>query len=224
MTKAQKTNIIKSLSLAGILGGILLLMGDWLFYFDYTSGADFKASQIMRSFTDTRLAIGGAVGPMAALLYCLGAVSIYYALKNVNQLMALLISSSLIISFAYMGAYHALYPMHGFIAKIQDPQVAITLKNQLAILTSIIYNIEFAVGLLATLLFFFLVLAKKTIYPKWIVFFFPTVLSLLSDLPRLLPYPIGGIILGRWDNGCFIVFFCLNVFYLWKLKPENLST
>jgi hypothetical protein len=223
MEKILKTNNAKWFGVAGILGGVLMLLGDWLFYFDYTSGADFQPADIMRSFSDQRLAIGGALGPIAALLYSFGAVSIYLALKSVNQSVAFLISTLMVILFMHMGAYHVLYPVHGFISKVQDPVVSTTLKNQLSTLTSIIYTIEFIMGLLTTLLFFFLVLTKKTIYPKWIVIFFPTVLSLLSDLPRMLPYPIGGIIVGSWDNGWFIIFFCISTYFLNKLPSTESS-
>jgi hypothetical protein len=204
--------------LSGILGGILMLAGDWLFYFSISSGKDFHSFEVMRRMSDTRLIAGGVVGPLGAILYSLGSFSLYFAFKDINKMLALVISSLMVIMFINGAAYHTLFTTYGFIYKINDPLIFAVLKHQLDSLSSVLYSIEMIAAIPATLIFYFLVLLRKTLYPKWIVFIFPTTLSLIEDVAQIIPYPFGGVIAGSWINGWFIIFFCASAYFIHRSK------
>src|SRR5450432_3639195 len=158
--------LLRFLSTCGILGGVLMLSGDWMFYFSFIDGKDFHSFEIMRQMSVERLIAGGVIGPAGAILSSLGSISLYFAFKDINKVFAFTIASLLVIMFVHGAAYHALFTTYGFIYKINDPVILTELKNQVQSLSSALYTMEMVVAIPATLLFYFLVLFNKTIYPK----------------------------------------------------------
>jgi hypothetical protein len=217
----KKDNIVRKLAIAGILGGILMLTGDMLFYFQISDGENFHFFKVMGQTPVFRLVIGGALGPIAGMLYALGAISIYLALKPVNHAIAALIGTCFVIMFINGGAYHAVFATFGFAARIPDTSLSSQMVKDIKTLHDMMYETSLASGILGTIFFIYLVLAKKTAYPKWIVLILPTLLSLFANVSKVVPYPIGGIVAGGWTNGFFIVFFVVSATFLWKgVKTE----
>jgi len=73
---------------------------------------------------------------------------------------------------------------------------------------------------LGTLLVYNLAHRGPSNFPRWLLLCIPTVLSLGSTVfrPALthIPAPVGGIILGGWINGSFVIFFAIATFVFWS--------
>ena len=211
--------------LCGLFGSLLFLAGDMLFYGSATSGADFHAYREMATHSTSRLIIGGALGPVAALFSALG-MGIFYATAKpagarLGGAASFLLASTILIG----GAYHAVFTNFGFASKISDEFVRQTLLNQVASLWTAISYPMYAAGIVGSLAVYFLVLSGRSHLPKWLLIFLPTILSLASSVFRsyflLLPPPIGGLIRGGWINGCFVLFFAICTIVIWRLESTG---
>src|SRR5580693_4325060 len=72
-----RSRLARLCCLSGLLGGVLFLVGDMLFYGSWSSGADFHSFRVMAGRPDAELVVGGALGPVAALFSAFG-MGIFY--------------------------------------------------------------------------------------------------------------------------------------------------
>ena len=130
------------------------------------------------------------------------------------------------IMFVVAGTYHAMYPNFGFIGRLPETlqsEQLLFLKTYLKSINNVVYTC----GTLFTLLLFYLVIFKKSIYPLWMLLFTPTLLILLAKTVKdYIPYPLGAIVYGGWINLCFMLFFivCFIQFSKRDLIDKELQT
>lgn len=215
----METGLARRLAAFGIMGGLLMFFGDLCFYMLPISGADFLRTSVMNTMDTKRLIMGGAAGPLAGLLYGLGAMMFYVGLKKHNQRLARITAGLFAVMFVVGGAYHSIYTTYGFVP-------ADDLSGMSAKITALIdslHAVSFITGLSASFLFIYMVLRYDTVFPKWIIVFTPTFWTLLNrPVGPFIPYPVGSVIIGGWINLCFIVFFTLCYFILGRgLKTKN---
>jgi hypothetical protein len=206
--------------LSGLLGSILFLTGDMLFYGNWSSGADFHAYREMAQRSQIRLVVGGALGPVAALFSSFGMGIFFWTLKPASRKLASAATLLLAVMILIGASYHAVYTCFGFASKVAEQTVRETLLTQIADLRNTISYPMYASGLAGTALVYFLALGRKTLFPRWLLIFLPTTLSLASDAFRSLfvaiPAPLGGIIRGGWINGSFALFFAIATCVFWR--------
>lgn len=194
-------------SLAGILGSLLMFSGDMLLYFHLVSGADYNSVPIMSKMPINRIIAGGLMGPIAGAFSVLGGYLFYLVFKSINRFLAAFMFIFFALMFIASGSYHAVFASLGLVGRLPEPHQAEQLLFLKTYLKSI-YSFIFACGLIWTLLLFYLVIFTKTIYPKWMLFFTPTLLLLLSPYFKdLIPYPLGGILYGGSINLIFMLYF-----------------
>jgi hypothetical protein len=211
--------------LAGLLGSVLFLTGDMLFYGSWASGANFHAYRQMAERPVTELVIGGALGPVAALFSAFGMGIFYVTLKSASRKPAFGAAVLLAMMMLIGGSYHAVFTVFGFASKVTDPMTRETLLAQVANLRNTISYPMYASGLAGTALVYFLAFWKRTQFPRWLLLFLPTTLSLASDALRnlfvIIPAPIGAIIRGGWINGSFVLFFAVASGVFWRLDVDS---
>jgi hypothetical protein len=199
------------LALLGILGSVILYVGDQVLYYEPVSGQDYDSTLRMSAVAMNRLIIGGILGPISSMFSLAGAYLLYLLFRQQNKIMAATLGISLGAFFILFGAYHALFPNQGIAARLPDQFQA----TQLEMIRSYLGTVYMAFTiplLLWTFLLFYFVLSKKSPLPFWILVFTPTVLTLLIfPLKDFIPYPLGSIIFGGWINITFVVFYILII-------------
>ncbi len=198
--------LLQRLAIFGIMGGVLMLFGDLCFYMTAISGEDFINTPVMASMSTQRLIIGGVAGPLAGLLYALGAMIFYVAFRDFDKRLARITAALFVIMFVVGGAYHSIYTTYGFVPANDLSEIS----DKISALINALQRVSFVIGLAASFLFIYMVLRYKTVFPKWIIIFTPTFWTLLNGpIAPFIPYPAGSVIIGGWINLCFIAFFTL---------------
>ena len=219
----------KLLRLTGLIGMLATLMGftaDWLLYGGFYGGAEFSSisRQIMGNISNTRLMVGGLLGPVEAPFYIVGFGHIYLALRSGGKTLAAVtfgcLSWSVIVG---AGAFHSAFVFKGLLLRVQkaiaDPQISWfqSLLSDASLYIYLLYQVMFFLGLAATFTFVWLILFRKTLYPKWMVLFVPTLWVLvLPQIAKNIPAPIGGMLLGGSLNLSFLLYFAVSTILLWK--------
>ncbi len=209
---------IRLTGILGILGGLLLFMGDMLFYYN---GDQTDTLLNMATSADWRILLSGILALISTWFYLLGLVPVYYAFKSVKPQLRYIV----ILSFA--GILIAYGVVHGaFVAIATSAKIAIQNDLDLKKTTFLAIQINNAIRLLVYPLFFVLsfvfisqVWNKKTLYPRWMIFFFPLI-------PFILQYLIKDLFKGKWEviiiggyfNLILIVFFTASLISLWNNK------
>jgi len=224
----------KLLRLTGLIGMLAALMGftaDWLLYGGFYGGDEFYtiSRQIMSAISNTRLMAGGLLGPIEAAFYIVGFWHIYLVLRPGGKTLAAItfggLSWSVIVG---AGAFHSAFVFKGLLLRAQkaiaDPQISWfrALLNDASQYMHLLYNVMFILGLVATFIFLFLILFRKTLYPKWMVLFVPTLWVLvLPQIAQNIPAPVGGMLLGGSLNLSFLLYFIISTTLLWSRKETN---
>ena len=216
----DKATYLRLCCVSGLLGSLLFLAGDMLFYGTWSSGAAFRPHEQMAELAVRLLVIGGAIGPVAALFSAIGMGVFGITLERGNKRTANVAAALLAIMMLIGGSYHAVYTCLGFASKVIDDSTRQTLLVEVASLRSAIGYPLYAAGLTGTALVYWLALTKKTDFPRWLLLFLPTTLSLTASAFRdyfvMIPAPVGFVIRGGWINGSFALFFVIAALRFWK--------
>jgi hypothetical protein len=198
------------LALAGALGGALYLTGDFLYYGTFSAGVSFHSLSIMAQRSDLAIVASGALAPIASVFYVLGTLAVYLALNPGKQRLPRLFFVSWSVMFLVGVAYHAVFAVRGFAARIADAATRQRLLDEIGALHGVLYIGELALALMGTAALVIVVWRRGTQYPRWILLFMPTVWILLDFIPRQAPAPIGSLLVGGWTNGWFTIFFIVS--------------
>lgn len=228
---------IRLLSLAGILGGLILSCGDqMLFYGPFANLSDISTVntgqvpiETMGTGASWRLELTAICALLAAWLYTLGAGALYYALLPAGKKIAITFCILFGMVMISVGIIHTVYfaigvgaqNAYAFGAGLNDAAAATRLAVD-------VFNTEtmiiYVPGTIATVLFFYAVLFKKTHLPKWYVILFPMVLvnSQYIVLPLLPDNLFKVSLMGGYVNASFTIFFLFLTVALWNVgeNPE----
>jgi len=208
----------RTLGVIGILGGFTLFTGDMLFYYDPTNSNIYEN---IGNASDLRIMLSGITALFGAWFYMLGVGQVYDAFKPTKPL----IKNTILICFGAIciayGVIHSEYLAIAIATKLatqnnlnlnETVYVALETNN---ILRLIVYPVF---GLLS-IVFITQVWKRKTLYPRWILLFFPLVPFLLKDLIcNQLSGTISIIVSGGYLNLILIVFFTASTVALWNRK------
>jgi hypothetical protein len=197
-----------------------------LFYGHFGSGAEFHAGLLntVTHASDARLCAGGLVGPVAACLCVLGFWRISQNILPPNGFLArltLVLFSTLMV---FGSAVHTLWTAKGLALKYcygNDDAGCRALLQSVNSYWNLAYNLGAIPGYAAAILLFFLVLLRKTNYPRWTVLFNPAVLIALSPLADKIPAPLGAILTGGSANLSIALFFFVSLITTWNATSRN---
>lgn len=217
----MKLNKLQLYSLSGVLGSLLMFTGDMLLYYEAVSGSEYNSVAVMGTMPVERLIAGGLLGPFASVFSIIGTYICYLIFRSVNKILAKTLFVSFAILFVVAGSYHAVFANYGFIGRLPE-----SLQSQQLLLLrayqEALYNAILIFATIWTIILFYLVVFKKSLYPKWMLIFTPTLLILSGQfLKDYIPYPLGAVIYGGWINLCFMLFFiiCFLHFSSKRIKP-----
>ncbi len=205
----------------GILGGIILVIGDMLFYYDAEST---DLLQNIAHASDSRLIISGVTALVGAWFYVLGLGQVNFAFQPSKPIMRKILMFCLGGIFIAYGVVHGAYVSIGATAKL-------AVQNNLDIVeaTRLSWEINGAIRwfvyplfAICSLVFIIQVWKKKTLYPRWMILFFPLLLFLLQGvIGKLLTGKAWVIIMGGYLNLLLVVFFIGSTIALWNAKTEK---
>lgn len=208
------------MGLSGILGGLILFGGDMLLYYD---PININLNQNMGNSSDFRIIASGVSALLATWFYMIGVGQVYYAFKPTSPTMrniVLVSFGSILIAF---GVIHGAFTAIATSAKLStefnlEMESAISLALETNnIMRLFVYPI-FAV---LSIVFIAQVWKRKTLYPRWIILFFPLIPFLFQDLMyNFLPDNLWIIIYGGFLNLILVVFFTASTIALWNKKNE----
>ena len=211
----MKISSVRTLGSLGIGGALLMFIGDMCLYGHLGSGSDFGTNLplVISNESDIQIIAGGFIGPIAALLYCLGFLSVYGMIFPKSPKLAIIVTGSAIATIVIGGAYHAMWGIRALLIKAGLPSGDFhELNNQIKQYTLLFYDAAGVVGGITSLLLLFAVLSRKSLYPRWTAIVNPGFLFLLSPLAGFIPAPLGAIVYGGYFNLVFVVFFSVMVF------------
>ena len=206
------------LGIFGILGGITLLTGDMLFYYDPTNTNLFEN---MGNASDSRIIYSTVTALLASWFYILGVIHVYQAFKPTKPL----IKNTVLICFAAITISYGV--VHGaFVAIATSSKLAIENNlnlNEAVLLASeannILRLIVYPIFGLLSILFIIQVWKKNTLYPRWIILFFPLIPFLIQDfICKNLSGNIWIIVCGGYLNHILIIFFTASTIAIWNKK------
>ena len=206
------------LGIFGILGGITLFIGDMFFYYDPSNS---NLYQNMGNASDSRIIYSAVTALLAAWFYMLGVIHVYQAFKPSKTL----IKNIIFICFAAITISYGV--VHGaFVAIATSSKLAI--QNNLDLNESILLASEannvlrilvYPIFGLLSVLFIYQVWKKNTLYPRWIILFFPLIPFLIQDfICKNLSGNIWIIVCGGYLNHILIIFFTASTIALWNKK------
>ena len=202
----------------GVLGTLMMFAGDILLYGDL-SHAEMTPESIvetMRNMDKYRVMTGGAVGPLASILYCFG----FFGLAGLVRPEYPGIRAAIFLAFCagafYGGAsYHSLFPPMAF-AVAADGQGVIPAVDEYIDLIGLI---AFSLWGLASVLFHYAVLRGRTHCRKWIALLAPLPMGLLVVVMMHLPPPLLIIIGGGWYSLMMTIFFTAGLVEAGRPRP-----
>jgi hypothetical protein len=210
---------IRALGLAGMVGGILFFAGDMLFYYSSTTDA---IHLTMGHCSDTRIIASAVAGLFGTWLYVLGAGQVLAAFRTTSATVRNLVVGSLVAIFIAYGVVHGAYVAIAATAKLAvenslDVEEATAFAVQANnVLRLFIYPIF---GLLSYL-FITRVWMRETLYPRWMILFFPLIPFLLQGfVDQSLSGTAWVVIAGGYFNLILVVFFAASTVALWNPEP-----
>ena len=205
--------------LTGVLGALLFFSGDMLFYGHFGSGGHFHEGmqRVVREESLSRLFIGGLLGPVAASLCIVGFWHVRENITSRSPLFARLIFYCLVAMMVAGSAVHALWVPRGLAFRYEGAiGVPVELLAPLRGYWEIAYYFAAVPAYIGAALLLFVVIFRKSIYPRWTVLANFGLLSLLEPLASQVPAPLGAILVGGFTNLSIAVFFLVSVLSTWN--------
>ncbi len=189
-----------------------------LFYYDPVNSNLFEN---MGNASDSRIIYSAITALLAAWFYMLGVVHVYQAFKPAK----VVIKNTVLICFAAITISYGV--VHGaFVAIATSSKLAIQNNlnlNEAVSLASEANNmlrlIVYPIFGLLSILFITQVWKRKTLYPRWIILFFPLIPFLIQDfICNNLSGNIWIIVCGGYLNHILIIFFTASTIAMWNKK------
>jgi len=212
---------LRFFGISGIIGGLILFAGDMLFY--YQSGST-NLLMNMANVSDERILFSGVSALLATWFYLLGLGQVFVAFKPTKPMVRNIVLLTFAGILTAYGVVHAEYVAIALTAKLAiQNQMDVEVTSVLA--SSINEALRlFVYPLFAVLSFVFIsqVWKRKTLYPRWILFFFPLVPFLFQGLiAKILTGNIWTIVIGGFLNLILVVFFTASTIALWNVNLEE---
>lgn len=210
MNNIKEKRIILNLGLVGIIATVLTIISDFILLGKPNSAYNYfkLGTETMATIPQFRITLGTFIGVIMIPFQIAGIIAIYFGLKPGGKIPSIFVVI-LMIHASIMGvAFHISYGYIGtmwrFYYKNANPLTVIHEFNYYWELLLIIITIEVTI---ASIIYVFLILKRKTLYPKWLIFFNPFCIVFYTYFIILsMPYPIGGFLGPAFLNLATLVF------------------
>jgi len=202
----------------GILGGLTLFAGDLLFYYNPAS-IDLKHNMALAS--DDRIIISGVTALFSTWFYLLGLVHVFFAFNSSKAIMRNIMIGSFVAIVTSYGIIHGAYVAIATTAKLGVlNNMDIETATSLAVGTNNLMRL-FIYPVFAILSYTFIteVWKRKTLYPRWIIIFFPLVPFIFKGMfQNITNNSLWIIINGGFLNLILVLFFTASTIALWNRR------
>jgi len=232
--KTSKIDIILVLSVLGIIGVLITIISDLILLGRPINAFSFfklgMGTENMAYVAQWRITLGSFLGVFVLPFQITGLMSVYQGLKTsgkvlpivvvITNIHALIMGVAFHISYAFIGSGWKLHYEMGAVNKVSSELV-----NQFAFYWKVLVIIMATEVLFSSLIYVFLILKGKTLYPKWMALLNPLcVLLFLFPIIYICPAPVGGFIAPAYMNLSTMVFFVFSTVVIYrKLRIQNLA-
>jgi hypothetical protein len=214
-------NWIRFFGIAGIMGGLVLFAGDMLFYYD---GDSINLKLNMGHATDFRIIASGATALIGTWLYLLGLGQVYFAFKPTKPWIRNTVALSFAAILTAYGIVHGAYVAIAATAKLAvQHNLDLGMTTELASSANNLLRL-FVYPAFAVFSYFFIteVWKKKTLFPRWVLPFFPLVPFLLrSVITGSFSGEAWVVVSGGFLNLILVLFFAVSTIALWNVKSRQ---
>jgi hypothetical protein len=211
-----------NLTMTGIIGlvaAVLVGTGEFLLHFDALGRfAEGGAYEFMLGISAERTTIGHFLGVLGAPLYIIGFWHIMKMLEPANPLASriafAIMSYGIIVGTVWIGSRAGISAIVNSTA-LTDPMPFISLYELRY--ENLLQATRFA-ALIFSGIFIWLVLSRRSHYPRWMALFNPIVLILASFTIWMVAPAVGVYLMPIALNVAFAVLFLLSIYFAQKVK------
>jgi len=213
----EAIDIIRVSGIAGLIGGILFVLGDLLY--QHIPGSTDSLPKRMSQLSQRRLGWAGTLGMIGCWFYAAGAVHIYFALGPAGlPYAALTFGSFEAVAIAYGITHVSFFSIasgaHAAAQSGADIDSAGRFGESFYQRLVLITYVPVA---LVSILLVYAVASGQSLYPRWMLVFLPITLYLLrSPVLGLLRGRLHEIVRDGYDNWIFVVFYLISSLTLWN--------
>jgi hypothetical protein len=221
------TMFVRLTGAIGLAGALCLVLGDLLLTPALPSSS-LDVIAVRGGIEANSLYISGLLGACGTLLYVFGAWHVYFPLRPAGATLA----AAALAAFAFMlvatGLYHAVFITQNFGAKVAvaakaDPVAVMALALPEGYSNLLLNFLVFPPAIVFTGLSAYLILTRKTHYPRWILTISP---FLVAGAYALLTFWAGGVeprllsfaLIGNVYNLANLLFFAVSTVLLWNVE------
>jgi hypothetical protein len=211
---------LRLLGVVGALGGIVMFAGDMLFYYR-SEATDIVLNMGMDA--DLRIVLSAVTALVGTWFYVLGAVPVAFAFGKTTALARNTVVACFVAIFIAYGIVHGAYVAIAATAKLAvQHQLDLDEATALAIQANdamrlLIYPI-FAI---LSVVFISQVWKRKTLYPRWMILFFPLIPFLFQGfVSEILSGTAWVVVAGGYLNWILTIFFVASTIALWNPDVE----
>ena len=190
----------------GLIGALLMFCGDMTLYYsrnDYENDGTLKPIiEIMKKVSTKRLYIGGMLGPLTALLYCIGYYHLVLMAKDGYETLGWVLFFVNCLGIICGGAYHSHCANLGLIGR-HDAASLKEVERYLNFQKMVAFGIQ-GVGFVGMAV---MIVMGWTVLHRWMLVLTPLVLVLITPLVRKLPKGPHMIICGGWTNLISVIYY-----------------
>jgi hypothetical protein len=229
----NRADMVLVLGVLGIIGVFITIISDLILLGRPISAISFfgpgMGTENMAFVAQWRITLGAFLGIIVLPLQISGLITVYHGLKAagkklpmvavITDIHALIMGVAFHISYAFIGSGWKLYNEAG-----QGNQAAAGLVKQFSFYWKFLIIIMGAEILLSSTIYVFLILKKRTLYPRWMAVLNPVcVLLVMFPLICIFPAPIGGFIAPTYMNVSTMIFFVFSTLVIYRrlklIKP-----
>jgi hypothetical protein len=213
----------RAAGLCGLAGGCIFFAGDMLMYGHFGAASDLPSIilKTVREVALKQLFFGGLVGPVAACLCTLGFWHVYRNLTPGLIRLAILVLSA--TSMSMLGAVHVLWVAKGLLKRecLEASIVCSRVASQVNDYWNTAYYLGVIPAYIACALLALMIIAKRSIYPRWTLIFNPALSIFVAPALIYVPGPLGAPLAGGDSNLFIVFFFIVSVLTTWSAPPRT---
>ncbi len=224
--KKDQHQILILTGVAGLMGAVLVGMGEFLLHFDALArySPDLGYS-FMIDVSEDRLSQGHFLAVLGLPLYLLGCWHIYLMLKPANHRIALITllvgAYGFVIGGVWIGSRAQIGSIYHLLVSGVDVETLIPLYEMRY---ENLLTITRITTLLLSLSFLHLVLTGRSYYRKWAGLFNPILWIILCFLIFLVIPSVGKYLMPIALNVAFLVFFVMSMWHVKQIKVREERT
>jgi hypothetical protein len=223
----QFTRLIRSSGIAGVLGGLCLIVGDVLVT-PLVHSADKSLIEIRASIATSALYMSGLLGATGVLFYVFAAWHAYLTLRPAGRKLAAVALAAFAPMLTSTGIYHAVFIAQNFGAKValaspggRAEELALSLPAGYS--TLLLSLLVIPSSLLFTLVSGYAILSGRSLYPRWFIAISPLVVLGVYALLTVIaasaaPAVFSFTLVGNVYNLAITAFFIVSTTVLWNAR------